>query len=130
MYTQGRMSSGMELPDFPVPTELGGAKRSTAGGTPGACSSFAGPTKSGMLYLVGLGAGAEGYNRLSWYFTGKHGVRGLAFPSPGLCVFVLSFLAVGRSCPCVLDLLSPVFGVGSGVRPECRCAGTNGRAIG
>jgi hypothetical protein len=44
----------------PCSTEFGRAKRSAAGGASGACSSVAGPTRSGMLYLVGLGVGVEG----------------------------------------------------------------------
>lgn len=52
-----------------------------------------------MLYLVGSGAGLEGGSWLNWYFTSKHGPRGLAFPSPALCACVsvsfLSWLWVG-----------------------------------
>lgn len=48
------------VPDIPIPTEFGRAKRSAAGGASGACSSIASSTRSGMLYLVGLGAGVEG----------------------------------------------------------------------
>lgn len=46
---QGRLRSGMGSPDV-VPTELGRAERSAAGGAPGACGSSASPTRSGTLY--------------------------------------------------------------------------------